>query len=68
MALPLSTLGASKGFSRRGSPVLLEPISKSPEEDDQAGDFDKAQEVLSVVLSANEDSIAQRATGVVARD
>ena len=33
----------------------LEPISKSPEEDKEAGELNKAQEVLGVVLPANED-------------
>jgi len=32
----------------------LEPISKSPEEDNEAGELNKAQEVLGVVLPANE--------------
>ena len=34
----------------------LEPISKSPEEDKEAGELNKAQEVLGVVLPADEDS------------
>jgi hypothetical protein len=38
-----------------GQPALLEPISKSPEEDNEAGELNKAQEVLGVVLPANED-------------
>jgi hypothetical protein len=29
---------------------LLEPISKSPEEDDKAGELDKTEEVLCVEL------------------
>jgi hypothetical protein len=33
----------------------LEPISKSFEEDDEAGKLDKAEEVVGVVLPANED-------------
>jgi hypothetical protein len=36
---------------------LLEPISKSPEEDNEAGELNKAQEVLGVVLPADEDSV-----------
>jgi hypothetical protein len=36
--------------------TLLEPISKSPEEDKEAGELNKAQEVLGVVLPADEDS------------
>ena len=34
--------------------LLLEPISKSSEEDNEAGELDKAEEVLSVVLPADE--------------
>ena len=36
------------------NPELLEPISKSSEEDNEAGELDKAEEVLSVVLPADE--------------
>lgn len=39
--------------SRQGSNV--EPISKSFEEDDEAGKLDKAEEIVGVVLPANED-------------
>jgi hypothetical protein len=39
-----------------GANELLEPISKSPEEDKEAGELNKAQEVLGVVLPADEDS------------
>jgi len=35
---------------------ILEPISKSPEEDNEAGELNKAQEILGVVLPADEDS------------
>src|SRR5262249_5142042 len=45
-----SERGAFNGFTR------LELISKSPEEDDEAGELNKAQEILSVVLPADEDS------------
>ena len=34
----------------------LEPISKSSEEDNEAGELHKAEEVLSVVLPADEDA------------
>ena len=34
----------------------LEPISKSSEEDNEAGELDKAEEVLSIVLPADEDA------------
>jgi hypothetical protein len=37
------------------SEFLLEPISKSFEEDDQAGKLDKAEEIVGVVFPANED-------------
>ena len=36
--------------------VCLEPISKSPEQDNEAGELNKSQEVLGVVLPADEDS------------
>jgi hypothetical protein len=36
--------------------VLLEPISKSPEENDQAGELDEAEEVLWVVLPSDKDA------------
>ena len=45
--------------SRRTRPSddnRLEPISKSSEEDNEAGELDKAEEVLSVVLPADEDA------------
>ena len=35
---------------------FLEPISKSSEEDNEAGELYKAEEVLSVVLPADEDA------------
>ena len=35
--------------------ACLEPISNSFEEDDEAGKLDKAEEILGVVLPANED-------------
>ena len=35
-------------------PMCLEPISKSSEEDNEACELDKAEEVLSVVLPADE--------------
>jgi hypothetical protein len=36
--------------------VFLEPISKSPEEDNEAGELNKAQEILGMVLPTDEDS------------
>ena len=38
----------------KSRPVTEEPISKSSEEDNEAGELDKAEEVLSVVLPADE--------------
>src|SRR5262249_12454671 len=35
--------------------VFLEPISKSFEEDNEAGKLDKAEEIVGMVLPANED-------------
>jgi hypothetical protein len=35
--------------------MCLEPISKSFEEDNEAGKLDKAEEIVGVVLPANED-------------
>ncbi len=46
----------NEGMSTTKLRECLEPISKSPEEDDEAGELDKAQEVLSVVLPADEDA------------
>jgi hypothetical protein len=34
----------------------LEPISKSSEEDNEAGELDEAEEVLGVILAADEDA------------
>jgi hypothetical protein len=34
----------------------LEPISKSPEEDNEAGELDKAEEILSVVFPSDKDA------------
>src|SRR6266481_867605 len=48
---------SSKGnwFEGDWSTEYLEPISKSFEEDDEAGKLDKAEEIVGVVLPANED-------------
>jgi hypothetical protein len=40
----------------RESRNWLEPISKSSEEDNEAGELDKAEEVLGVILPADEDA------------
>jgi hypothetical protein len=34
----------------------LEPISKSPEEDNEAGELDEAEKVVGVVFPADEDA------------
>ena len=36
--------------------MLLEPISKSPEEDNEAGVLDEAEKVVGVVFPADEDA------------
>ena len=41
--------------SRFHRQMRLEPISKSFEEDDEAGKLDKAKEIVGVVLPANDD-------------
>lgn len=35
---------------------FVEPISKSSEEDNEAGELDKTEEVLGVILPADEDA------------
>ncbi len=37
-------------------PTVLEPISKSSEEDNEAGELDEAEEVLGVILPADENA------------
>ena len=46
----------TKSNLRRATPAKLEPISKSSEEDNEAGELDKAEEVLGVILPADEDA------------
>ena len=36
--------------------IFLEPISKSPEEDNEAGELDEAEEVLGVVFPPDQDA------------
>jgi hypothetical protein len=38
------------------SKIRLEPISKSPEEDNEAGELDEAEKVVGVVFPADEDA------------
>src|SRR6266700_3717508 len=42
-------------WRNRWDSFCLEPISKSFEEDNEAGKLDKAEEIVGVVLPANED-------------
>jgi hypothetical protein len=42
--------------SLRPLALLLEPISKSPEENDQASELDEAEEVFGMVLPSDEDA------------
>src|SRR5580704_4314282 len=52
-------IAARSGCARRMSCIVaisLEPISKSSEEDNEAGELNKAEEVLSVVLPPDEDA------------
>src|SRR6266487_268619 len=43
------------GYSGFDVQFSLEPISKSFEEDNEAGQLDKAEEIVGMVLPANED-------------
>ena len=54
-------VGSTPGFD-------IEPISKSSEEDNEAGELDKAEEVLSVVLPADEDATLPSYPGEEALD
>ncbi len=47
--------GGSPAESKSSKRCCLEPISKSFEEDNEAGQLEKAEEILGVVLPANED-------------
>ena len=51
------TAGVCRGAAR-GVLLMkrLEPISKSSEKDNEAGELDKAEEVLSVILPADKDA------------
>ena len=51
---PVSPSGIRGISSPNRAANSLEPISKSSEEDNEAGELDKAEEVLSVVLPADE--------------
>jgi hypothetical protein len=44
------------GTPRQGAASCLEPISKSSEEDNEAGELDEPEEVLGVILPADEDA------------
>jgi hypothetical protein len=47
--------GAGRDFDVFSDPNSLEPVSKSFEEDNEAGKLHKAEEIVGVVLPANED-------------
>ena len=49
-------IGCTAIIDAKAPGCYLEPISKSSEEDNEAGELDKAEEVLSVVLPADEDA------------
>ena len=53
MEILLLIQGLSK--PRKVTLIRLEPISKSFEENDEAGKLDKAEEIVGVVLPANDD-------------
>ena len=40
----------------KSAKVVLEPISKSFEKDNEAGELDKAEEIVGVVFPANKDA------------
>ena len=42
-------------YTAAKTPLRLEPVSKSFEENNEAGKLDKAEEIAGVVLPANED-------------
>src|SRR5215471_11421470 len=46
---------AYRRLSESGQEISLEPISKSFEEDNEAGKLDRAEEIVGVVLPTNED-------------
>ena len=50
------TFAGSYCLSSEKPSEYLEPISKSSEEDNEAGELDKAEEVLGVILPADEDA------------
>ena len=54
--LPKGEFGRKVLFPKAFLRKVLEPISKSPEEDDEAGELDKTEEVLCVELPADEDA------------
>jgi hypothetical protein len=45
-----------RASKHRSRDVLLEPISKSPEEDDEAGKLNETEEVLGVIFPALENA------------
>jgi hypothetical protein len=57
-----------KKFDHKVAYPKLELISKSFEEDDEAGKLDKAEEIVGVVLPANEDPALPLNSGEEALD
>ena len=43
------------GWQRRSEKQCVEPISKSPEEDNEAGELNEAKEVLWMIFPSDED-------------
>ena len=54
---------AGERIAPRICKVSLEPISKSPEEDNEAGELDEAEKVVGVVFPADEDATFVMAKG-----
>src|SRR3954465_1132198 len=57
-----------KGRRSRPVPGWLEPISKSPEEDEEASEVDEAEEVLRIELPADQQASAPLNPGEEAFD
>ena len=50
------TVSVHRGYEDAMRAGLLEPISKSFEEDNEAGELDKSEEVRGMILPANENA------------
>jgi hypothetical protein len=49
-------VSSDEGNVRRVHQKSLEPISKSPEQDDEASELNEAEEILGIVLPAHQDT------------